>query len=144
MGSMGSLVTGIAASEDGGVEDALRDAGLPLEPLTVISGEEGTVTDTLARTRGEIVMGTTGTGTGVPGLTTTNRELGIPESPLPAHERLRERLGGLEIPDDEIENYVEALERGHTVIGYLAPPHSVNLVADIFRALGVAKVKVAG
>ncbi len=140
---MGTLVTGIAAADDGGVEDALRDAGLPLEPLVVIRGEDGTLTDSLSASGSEILLGTTGTGTGVPGLNTSPRPLASTPGPLAANERLRARLGDLEIPDDEIENYVEALEIGHTVVGYLATPQSVELVADIFRALGVARVKVA-
>jgi len=140
---MGSIVTGIVAADDAGIEAALQHASLPLEPLVVIAAEDASLSDVVPHPRGDILMGNTGTGTGVPGLTSRTRDLGPQSQPLPAHERLRERLGDLEIPDDEIENYLDALEAGRSVVGYVATPENAARVADIFRGCGVAKVKVS-
>jgi hypothetical protein len=141
---MAPLVTGIVPS---GIDvvSALRGAGLPLEPLIEISVEEASLTDTVPRPRGgDILMGTTGTGTGVPGLTSSGTR-GLPRvRPLPAHEHLRDRLGALEIRDDEVENYLDALDAGRTVIGYAAPAEGAERAANVLRAAGVAKVKIGG
>lgn len=140
---MGSMVTGIVPSAGIDVAAALRGAGFALEPLIEISGEDASLTDTVPRPRGDILMGTTGTGTGVPGLTTTGTSgLGSRPQPLPAHEQLRERLDDLELPDDEIENYLDALDAGRTVVGYAATPETAERVAEVLRSAGVAKVKI--
>ena len=140
------MVTGIVPSGEIDVAAALRGAGLSLELLTVITAEDASLTDvpeTIGRPRSDIMMGTTGTGTGVPGLTSGSRELGARAQPLPAYERLLGRLGHLAIPDDEIQNYVEALEAGRTVVGYAATSETAERVADVLRGAGVAKVKIA-
>jgi rhodanese-related sulfurtransferase len=138
------MVTGIVPSAGIDVAAALRSAGLPPEPLVLVSGEDASLGDALPRPGSDILMGTTGTGTGVPGLTSsTPGALGAPRAPLPAHERLRERLGELEIPDDEIENYLDALEAGRSVVGYAAAGETAERVAAALRAAGVANVKIA-
>jgi len=140
---MGTIVTGIAATNFADIEAALQQASLPLESLVVISAEGASLSEVVPHPRSDIMMGNTGTGTGVPGLTSPARDTSPHPQPLPAHERLRERLGDLEIPDDEIENYLDALEAGRSVVGYLATPENAARVADVFRGCGVAKVKVS-
>ena len=54
---------------------------------------------------------------------------------------MSDRLGDLEIPDDEVDNYVETLEAGRSVVAYFAKPENIGQVTDIFRASGLAKVK---
>jgi tRNA A58 N-methylase Trm61 len=57
------------------------------------------------------------------------------------NETLVDRLGDLGIPDDEVDNYVEALQAGRSVVAYFAKPESVAQVTDIFRGSGLVKVK---
>lgn len=140
---MGTIVTGIAAPDVGDLEGTLSAAGVSPDGLVVISGEAATLrTEGIAPAGGDILLGTTGTGTGVPGLTSSTRVLGPRPQPLAANEQLRERLGHLEIPDDEIENYVDALAAGRLVVGYLGP--DAERAAEVFLECGVARVKVAG
>jgi len=132
---VGLVVTGISQTEDmHALEVALRSAGLSLEPLQLISGHNGT--DSLANHHGGsgILLGDGGTT--VPGLTGHNGT-GLAYM---QNEPLHERLGDLEIPDSQIENYVEALEAGRSVIAYFAKPETLAQVEGLFRAAGLAKV----
>ncbi|MGH7660531.1 MAG: hypothetical protein ACRENA_06405 [Vulcanimicrobiaceae bacterium] len=53
-----------------------------------------------------------------------------------------DRLGDFEIPDDEIENYLEALSAGRSVVAYFAhKQENVSKIEAIFRQSGLAKVK---
>ncbi|MGB8265757.1 MAG: hypothetical protein WCE44_05520 [Candidatus Velthaea sp.] len=132
---MGLVVTGI--SQDGdtkAIETALKDAGLKLDPIQLISGNDST--QGVARRQ----VGT--------GLITGDRGLSVPgiNSDGPGlryfrNETLSDRLGDLEIPDTEVENYVEALEAGRSVVAYFAHEDTVAQVEAIFRAAGLAKVK---
>ena len=54
---------------------------------------------------------------------------------------MSDRLGDLEIPDDEVDNYVEALEAGRSVVAYFAKAETIDKVSEIFHAVGLAKVK---
>jgi tRNA A58 N-methylase Trm61 len=58
------------------------------------------------------------------------------------NESLSDRLGDLEIPDSEVENYVEALEAGRHIVAYFAKPDTLSKVEELFRNSGLAKVKV--
>jgi len=139
---MANVVTGIAPAADLiALERALTAAGLPLEPLQAIEPDSGSLGAAARLAHVQIIMGTSGTGTGVPGLTSGESDPHM-EPPMLSHvERLLERLGALEIPDDEVQNYIEALDAGRSVVGYFAPPAAVAEVEDVFRSSGLAKVK---
>jgi tRNA A58 N-methylase Trm61 len=82
-----------------------------------------------------------GTGTGVPGITSGNPTAGGSGTKFFRNETLSDRLGDLEIPDDQVENYVDALEGGRSIVAYFAKPETIDKVSEIFRASGLAKVK---
>jgi len=133
---VGLVVTGI--SQDGdikSIEAALTAAGLKLDPIQLIAGDDST--EGVARRQvgtGLITGG--GQGTGVPGINTDG-----PGLTYFRNESLSDRLGDLEIPDSEVDNYVEALEAGRSVVAYFAHEDTVAKVEEIFRAGGLAKVK---
>jgi hypothetical protein len=132
---LGLVVTGILHHGDlKPLEALLKDAGLPLDPIQLISGDDST--EGVARRHvGQGLI--TGDGAGsVPGINSHGRGLVYFRN-----ETLSDRLGDLEIPDSEVENYVEALEAGRSVVAYFAKPDSLQKVESIFRDSGLAKVK---
>jgi hypothetical protein len=136
---MGLVVTGISQTSDiAALESALVAAGFSLEPVQLIEPGD----DAPSLSRGIIAAPSAGgleTGTGVPGLTSgTTTSAG---RAFFRDESLAERLGDFEIPDDEIDNYLEALAAGRSVVGYFAKDDSIDRVEEIFRASGLAKVK---
>jgi hypothetical protein len=142
------VVTGI--SQDGNtaaLEQALKSAGLSLEVLEVLGPDDD---DTLA-TGGHIdtaiiTGGGLETGTGVPGITggmipgvtSTPRVAGI--GPADG-DSLWSRLADLAIPDDEVENYAEALEAGRSIVAYHSDAKTVTNVEVLFASAGLAKIK---
>ena len=147
---MGLVVTGI--SQDGNIrklEDALKAAGLSLEPIQLIGPEDSDKNLTDATNEGhldmELMTGGTGQGTGVPGISSHGSaslsELVQSRQNYFRNEALSDRLGDFEINDSEIENYLEALEAGRSVVGYFAKPSDIARVEEIFRSSGLAKVK---
>ena len=133
-------VTGISASEDASaVQDALVAARLPLDPLEVVWGDDdGPVSGSVAMRPDQPLLGNVGTGTGVPGLTSSSR----PTLPSGARNaRLVERLADLDIPDDKLDDYIAELEAGRAVVAYSATPEMAERVAGIFRGSGLANVK---
>jgi hypothetical protein len=129
------VVTGILQTGDiKALEKLLKDAGLPLDPIQLISGEDST--EGVARRQiGPRLM--TGDHAGyVPGINNSG-----PGIPYFRNESLADRLGDLEIPDAEVDNYVEALEAGRSVVAYFAKPESLARVETIFRDSGLAKVR---
>ena len=132
---MGLVVTGI--SQDGDIkalEAALKDAGLKLDPIQLISGDDSI--EGVARRQVGTGLITGGQGTGVPGINSDGPGLSYFRN-----ASLSDRLGDLEIPDSEMDNYVEALEAGRSVVAYFAHEDSVAKVEELFRASGLAKVK---
>jgi hypothetical protein len=133
---VGLVVTGI--SQDGDIkalEAALKDAGLKLDPIQLISGDDSI--EGVARRQVGTGLITGGQGTGVPGINSDGPGLSYFRN-----ESLSDRLGDLEIPDSEMDNYVEALEAGRSVVAYFAHEDSVAKVEELFRASGLAKVKI--
>ncbi len=133
---MGLVVTGISPDGDiKALETLLKNAGLALDPIQLISGEDST--EGVARRQiGPRLM--TGDRAGyVPGINSSGPGLSYFRN-----ESLSDRLGDLEIPDSEVENYVEALESGRSVVAYFAKPDTLSTVEEIFRGSGLAKVKV--
>jgi hypothetical protein len=132
---VGLVVTGISQTKDtSALEAALRSAGLSLEPLQVVSGDDAVENLAHRRMGSDILLGDGGSS--VPGLTGRNGG-GLAYF---RNEPLHERLGDLEIPDSQVDNYVEALEAGRSVIAYFAKPNTLTQIEDIFRSAGLAKV----
>jgi len=142
---VGLVVTGISQTGDiTALEAALKAAGLPLDPIQVIGPDDSTqgAASSMGLANTGLNIGG-GQGTGVPGITNV--------TPIGAagggtryfrNEALSDRLGDLEIPDDEVDNYVEALQAGRTVVAYFAKPENVDRVNEIFRgASGLVKIK---
>jgi hypothetical protein len=132
---VGLVVTGI--SEHGNIKDieaALTGAGLKLDPIQLITGDDST--QGLARSHGGTGLITGDHGMSVPGINSDG-----PGLRYFRNESLSDRLADLEIPDSEMDNYVEALEAGRSVVAYFAHEDTVAKVEAIFREGGLAKVK---
>jgi hypothetical protein len=143
---VGYIVTAIAA--DAGitaVRSALTAAGLPLDALTLVEpgGADGGVVGAAGLAGASILTGGgLETGTGVPGLTSSHDPV-IPGGTADVFHSnaLLDQLNELEIPDDEMENYVEAVESGRTVVAYFATADNAARVETLFHDSGLAKVK---
>ena len=55
------------------------------------------------------------------------------------NEALSDRLGDLEIPDSEVENYIEALQAGRSIVAYFARPENLAKVEEIFSDSEIAR-----
>jgi len=141
---VGLVVTGISQSGDiSSIEAALKAAGLPLDPIQLIGPDDSTqgAASSLGLTNPGLMTGG-GQGTGVPGVTSGVPTAGGYGTRYFRNEALSDRLGDLEIPDDQVENYVDALSAGRSVVAYFAKPENVAQVETIFRADGsLARVK---
>ena len=140
---MGLVVTGI--SQDGDIktlEAAIKAAGLPLDPIQVIGPDDSTqgAASSMGLANPGLMTGG-GQGTGVPGITSGVPSAGGYGTRYFRNEALSDRLGDLEIPDDEVENYVAALEAGRTVVAYFAKPETLGQVEAVFRASSLVKIK---
>lgn len=142
---MPNVVTGF--SLDGNIDAvtrALQAAKLSLEALQVLDAAD--VAPALSPTRfvdtGTLTGGGLDTGTGVPGLTGRGVP-GIGSSSIPEidGDSIWVRLSDFQIPDDELENYADALEAGHSVVAYAASAASVRAVEAAFAASGLVNVK---
>ena len=140
---MGLVVTGISQSGDiQALESALKEAGLPLDPIQLIGPDDstqGAASSQALRNPGLMLGG--GQGTGVPGITSGTPTAGGYNTRVFRNEALWDRLGDLEIPDDEVDNYIEALQAGRSVVGYFAKPENLDQVTALFRSSGLRKVK---
>jgi hypothetical protein len=140
------VVTGI--SPDGNTADleaAIKAAGLSLEAFEVIGPDDADlpVSGGIAGS-GIITGGGLETGTGVPGLTGSGIP-GVTSAPADMAEliggSLWDRLADLAIPDDEVENYAEALEAGRSIVAYHGTTTSVPLLESMFASHGLTKIK---
>jgi hypothetical protein len=132
---LGLVVTGISQTGDiKALETSLKTAGLPLDPIQLISGEDST--EGVARRQIGSGLMTGDNGAYVPGINSSGQGLSYFRN-----ESLSDRLADLEIPDSELDNYVEALESGRRIVAYYAKPETIGQVEAIFRAAGLAKVK---
>ena len=138
---MGLVVTGISQNGDiRSLETALKAAGLPLDPLQLIGPDDSTQGSASRGIAGQGLMtGGIGSGTGVPGITSGGGRAG---TSFFRNETLGDRLGDLEIPDDQAQNYLDALSAGRSVVAYFAKPATLAQVEEVFRASGLARVKV--
>ena len=134
---MALVVTGLSPEGDlKALKLALAQASLSLDGLTVIEPGEGKDSIRSGLAGSEISSGDFGTGTGVPGINSSRRTRSFFRS-----ESVDDRLGDLEIPDSEVGNYAEALERGRTVVAYYAKTESVERVEAAFRSSGLLNVR---
>jgi hypothetical protein len=141
---VGLVVTGISQNGDiTALEAALKAAGLPLDPIQVIGPEDSTqgAASSMGMANSGLNLGG-GQGTGVPGITSAT-PIGGGGSRYFRNEALSDRLGDLEIPDDQVENYVDALGAGRTVVAYFAKAENLAQVEQIFRepSAGLVRVK---
>ena len=140
------IVTGISQNGDtSDLEAALVEAGLSLEAFDVLGPDEaGLALSTSGLIDTGTLVGGLETGTGVPGLTGGGTP-GISSGPRLVvgsdSGSLWDRLADLAIPDDEVENYAEALEAGRTLIAYHGSSLNAVKVEELFRANGLTKVK---
>ena len=142
---MGLVVTGISQDGDtAALEAALKAAGLPLDPIQIIGPDDSTQGAASSMGLGNPgLMTGGGQGTGVPGVTSGVPSAGGYGTRYFRNEALGDRLADLEIPDDELDNYVDALQAGLSVVAYFAKPGTVAQVETIFRSpeMGLVKVK---
>jgi hypothetical protein len=82
-----------------------------------------------------------GQGTGVPGVTSGVPSAGGYGTRYFRNETLGDRLGDLEIPDDELDNYIDALQAGRSVVAYFAKPETLAQVEAVFRSSDLLKIK---
>ena len=132
---MSLVVTGL--SQDGDIaalKAALGAAGLPLDALQVIGPDDSTEGVARGIIGAELITGDGGTG--VPGLNNVHRSCSFFRN-----ETLSDRLGDFEIPDSEVDNYVEALERGRSVVAYFAHADTIDRVEEAFRTASLANVR---
>ncbi len=140
---MGLVVTGISQDGDtSALEAALTAAGLPLDPIQLIGPDDSTqgAASSMGLANPGLMTGG-GQGTGVPGVTSGAPTAGGYGTRYFRNETLADRLGDLEIPDDEVDNYVDALQAGRSVIAYFAKPETLAQVEALFRAGSLMKVK---
>jgi hypothetical protein len=132
---VGLVVTGIVqAGNIKALETSLKEAGLPLDPIQLISGEDST--EGVARRQVGSGLMTGDNAAFVPGINSSGQGLSYFRN-----ESLSNRLCDLEIPDGEMDNYIEALEAGRSIVAYYAKPDSLAQVEAIFRNAGIARVK---
>jgi hypothetical protein len=116
------------------LRSALSGGGFSLDPLQVIerSDSDESIAHGLAGTE----LLTSDGGTGVPGINTGNtRRIFF------RNESISDRLGDLAIPDSELDNYVEALQRGRSIVAYFAKPDTVDAIEQIFRGSDLINVR---
>jgi hypothetical protein len=142
---MGTIVTGLLQTSDTTkVRTALASAGLSLEHLQVIEPDDSSqgVARNLTGTS-DLLTGDIGSGTGVPGLTSGGGlSAGIGGSVFFRNEDIADRLADIRIPDSQMDNYVEALERGKTIVAFFAKPDTVEAATAAFKGAELANVRV--
>ena len=132
---MSLVVTGFSQDGDvAGLHRALEAAGLPTDSLQVIGPDEST--EGVARGIIGAELLTSDGGTGVPGINNNRRLLTFFRN-----ESLSDRLGDLEIPESELDNYVEALERGRFIVAYFAHADTADRVEEAFRGASLLNVR---
>lgn len=75
-------------------------------------------------------------GTGVPGINSDGKRLGYL-----GLEHVQNRLGKLPIPEDEADNYNDALDEGRSVIAYECTGADTAAIEAAFHSAGVRHIK---
>jgi rhodanese-related sulfurtransferase len=130
---MGFVVIGL--SQDGNVRavhDTLAAAGIAAERLNIIDSTDIDLIEGSSLVGTDLI--TSDGGTAVPGLNSTSITV-HPDDSLVA------KLSDLNIPDSEIENYLEALSKGRSVVAYTATGETVDKVMATFRTAGLLNVR---
>ena len=141
------VVTGISQDGDtAALEQALKSAGLSLEVFEVLGPDDADSLVSSGQIDTAIITGSgLESGTGVPGLTNSGVP-GMTSAPrigggTIAGDSLWDRLADMAIPDDEVENYAEALEAGRSIVAYHGDAATVAKIEGLFGSAGLAKVK---
>jgi hypothetical protein len=140
------IVTGISQDGDSTtIVAALTAAGLSLEAFDVLGPDDSQASVGVATVDTSILTGGgLETGTGVPGLTSGGIP-GITSGPRivggSGADSIWDKLADLAIPDDEVENYAEALEMGRSIFAYHGTVGNLAAVEAVFRASGLNKIK---
>jgi len=79
---------------------------------------------------------TGGGGTGLPGINAA-----LPWQGYLAHPHVVQHVGNLPIPEDEADNYNDAIEDGRVVVAYPCDESEVAPLEAAFRGAGVKRVK---
>lgn len=116
--------------------DAHRESRLDFE-YVVKDMDFNSLSDDQTKNMG--IMGG-GDGTGVPGLTSSDRP-GLTVSSFADAEAMPDYLAGVAIPDDEVDNYNEAIEEGRAVATYQAANGDADAVEAAFKAAGLKNVR---
>ena len=132
------VITGLSQDSDtSALRGALTAAGLDLECLQVVSPEdlEEDLIDESGGLAGEdLLLGDPGTE--VPGI---NDPMG--RRHFFRTETVVEAIGDLGIPESEIDNYCEALERGKTVVAFFAKPDTLDKATEVFKGSSLVNVR---
>jgi rhodanese-related sulfurtransferase len=151
------LVVGIFAGTDGAaIESALSGQQIDLSKVQVLrsasastpedesselnfidvveSMESNSLADDM--TKGMGIMGDAG-GTGVP----MGRDIGPSLSSFESSGETNNYLSGLSVPDDEVENFNDAIEDGRAVVVYPDAGTDADKIAAAFRAAGLRNVR---
>ncbi len=141
------IVTGI--SQDGSttaLESELKTAGLSLDVFDVLGPDDAAIPVSASHLvdTGILTGGGLDTGNGVPGLTGS----GVPGISS-GHAvvgpsgggSVWDRLSDLAIPDDEVENYAEALELGRSIVAFHGTAANAANVEALFREAGLSKIR---
>ena len=154
------LVTGIAqTSEPTHLEQSLCDKPeVDCDKLAVITrdtpteehensiltfmhvGQEHTTTDTVHN----VIAGGTGimtniSGPEIPNISSDTRYLGFFAEP-----HIIDHLADFPIPEDQVQNYNDAIEAGRSVVTYRAEPQEAPTVEETFKNAGLKNVKTFG
>ena len=139
---MPTYVTGIAPTQDvGELEKALGKTGLEHDKFVVITKDEPTeehddsFLNFIHAVPVEHLL-LSDHGSDVPGIN--------PASALNnyiAHPHVVRHLGNLPIPDDEVDNYNDAIDDGRTVVAYPVDGGSQASIESAFHKAGLAHVK---
>ena len=149
------LVVGIFPESDAkALESALSAQHLDLSKVKVVSGKPGAAessqlefVDVMAdmednsfsddMTKGLGIMGDSG-GTSVPGISSPSATLGSFTSQGGGSKRY---FAGFPIPDDEIDNFGDAVAEGRTVVLYTDAGAQAEAIAAAFKAAGLRNVR---
>jgi hypothetical protein len=149
------LVVGIVPGSDAkALESALSAQQIDLSKIKVVGGdpagwdstrlefvdviedmESNSLSDDM--TKGMGIMGDAG-GTGVPGIGGRQTTLESLEEPESSSARY---LAGYGIPDDEIDNFDDAIADGRSVVLYPDAGSNAQAIADAFKAAGLRNVR---
>lgn len=140
---MACFVTGIVPTNDVSEVEKLLDAvpGIDHSKLSVITssartGEHDDSFVNFVHAAGDATIMTGSGGTSVPGINRDPSGMG-----LLGHPHVVNALGVLPIPEDELENYNDALEDGRCVIAYECSDGAAAAMEGAMQQAGVRRVK---